>query len=85
MEEIAEFLAKDTGLDYRDANFLEDADQILALIKQAGYVKLSDDQSLPVPDNKPVFLSKDMKEVYDTAYSIAQDDMLKAGFRRVEL
>ncbi len=50
------------------------ADQILSLIKLEGYVKLSDDQRTPQPD-----------EYYGDDYWLAQEHMLKANFRRVEL
>jgi len=84
-EKIAEFLAKDTGLDYRDANFLGDADQILALIKEAGYVKLADDQGLPEPEIEKSKLSRFGKNWYTTGYMECRGEMLKSGFRRVEL
>ena len=45
------------------------ADQILALIKEAGYVKLVKDQSMP--------------EL--AGYKVAQEELLKAGWRKVEL
>ena len=68
------------------------ADEILALIKQGGYVKLNSDQSLP----KNPYDEGEVKCVGGTtslsydfisigAYKQAQEDMLKRGFRRVEL
>jgi len=55
---------------------LELWDDIKQSIKQAGYVKLSDDQSLPhIPY---IGLAREK-------YNEAQQDMLKSGFRRVEL
>jgi len=68
------------------------ADKILALIKEAGYVKLADNQSLP--DNPYPRMSQCADE--DGAiqtftnpdwmkFHMAEDAMLKAGFRRVEL
>ncbi len=64
----------------------EDAtDQILALIKQAGYIKLADDQSLPEPDIEKSNLSRFGKNWYTTGYMECRGEMLKAGFRRVEL
>lgn len=60
------------------------ADQILALIKEANYVKLADDQSLPeLPPYSQMdsIASSISKEV---GYKDAQQDMFKAGFRKVE-
>ena len=59
---------------------------ILALIKEAGYVRLSKDQSLPKP---PVFYDDWGGESGLEAYGQAQQDMLKVkegkAFRKVEL
>jgi len=52
--------------------------QILKIIKEAGYVQLADDQSLP---ELPAPLNLDYRE----GYLKAQEDILKSGFRRVEL
>jgi len=54
------------------------ADSILQLIKDAGYVKLSADQSLPITHLEPHTTERLM-------YLQAQKEMLNAGFRRVEL
>jgi len=62
------------------------ADQILAFIKEAGYVKLADDQSLPsyeLPD-KPLAQSE-WWSGYATGHIEGKEAMLKAGFRKVEL
>ncbi len=69
------------------------AKEILAVIKETGYVKLADDQSLPdkqfikfkaIPElTMPV-----QKELADTAimvYEQSQQDMLKAGWRKMEV
>jgi len=53
-------------------------DQILAIIKQAGYVKLADDQSLPCITHR-------YGSEFGSGYAEAQEDMLKSGFRRMEL
>jgi len=74
------------------AEYYRRADQILAFIKKAGYVRLADDQSLP----ENPYAKGNVRSVggtmvigYDPisggVYQEAQDDMLKAGFRRVEL
>jgi len=66
--------------------FLNKADQILALIKEAGYVKLADDQNLPsyeLPD-KPLAQSE-WWSGYATGHIEGKEAMLKAGFRKVEL
>lgn len=52
------------------------ADQILALIKDAGYVKLAGNQSLPHIPYTGLARQK---------YHEAQQDMLKEGFRRVKV
>jgi len=54
------------------------AEDMLVLIKEEDYVKLSDDQSLPYYDSRQ---GNDERRKC-LAY---QRDMLKAGFRRVEL
>jgi len=55
------------------AEYYRRADQILAFIKQAGYVRLADDQT--VPQN-----TSDYDDWGGESYN-----MLKSGFRRVEL
>ena len=58
--------------------FNEEATEILALIKEAGYVKLADDQDLPQnPMSQNITLGR--------LYQRAQQEMLAAGFRKVEL
>lgn len=51
---------------------------ILALLKQAGYVRLSEDQSLPE-------LSKlgSWSRLWQDGYEMCQQDMLKAGFKKI--
>lgn len=60
-------------------------DQILALIKE-NYVKLAEDQSLP--ENRwpaGYYVSHPHLESSHDAVSEAQEDMVEADFRRVEL
>ena len=66
-----------------EAKFDECATKTVALIKEAGWVKLSSDQSLPNLD--PIFRDTHPKdyEAIKYGYSEAQDDMLYAGFRKV--
>lgn len=52
------------------------------VIKQAGYVRLAEDQSLP---NKWTYAGNVHGDDYNSGYSTAQQDMLKANFRKVEL
>jgi len=68
------------------------ANQILVLIKQAGYVKLADDQSLPPNPYPRMTQCADEDGAIQTftnpdwmKFHMAEDAMLKAGFRRVEL
>lgn len=70
-------------------------DQILTLIKEAGYVKLADDQSLPENPKANTKLGnidyhyirgKLYYRAFDnihTVYKQAQQDMLKQGWRKV--
>jgi len=53
------------------------ADQIHTLYKEAGYVRLSQDQSLP---NKPPYLT-----LAQGGYKQALVDICEAGWRKVEL
>lgn len=55
-------------------------DQILALIKEAGYVKLADDWGLP-----DGFAYKGCGDREYTQYCAGQTDMLKEGWRKVEI
>ena len=52
---------------------------VLKELKEAGYVKLAEDQSLPR------FSFSEEPPNMRFGYQKAQQDMLKAGFRRVEL
>ena len=54
----------------------EFSSQILALIKQAGYVRLADDQILP---------EKILPYPYTKGEKHAQQDMIAAGWRKVNL
>ena len=60
------------------------ADKILTLIREEGYVKLADDQKLP---EQPTWCSLDGVAIRGatSVYTIAQRDMLKEGFRKVEI
>ena len=57
-------------------------DKILSLIEKSGYMQLAKDQTLPTP-NMDVHIWRDYHP--DTAYEKAQQDMLKEGWRKVEL
>ena len=76
-DDLAEFINKETLKKLRVA-------QILALIREAGYVKLAKDQHLP---QAPVTLIDKMvkQRLTRSPYSLAQQDMLKAGWRKIEL
>jgi len=54
-----------------------EAKEIVALVKEAGYVRLSQDQSLP---NKPPYLT-----LAQGGYKQALVDICEAGWRKVEL
>ncbi len=76
-EKIAGIVSNPISPDYKKA------DRILVLVKEAGlfarkgYVKLVEDQTLPADEDGGYFSRP--------AYSKAQQDMLKAGWRRVEV
>jgi len=56
--------------------------QILSLIKEAGYVRLSPDQSLP---QAKVNYSDSLEDtMLQASYRVAQQDMLKANWRKVD-
>ena len=75
VEKIATSLIEYLGDGYEQPS-LDLAGGILGLIKEAGYVKLADDQNLPVIP----------RGSYSNAdYLRGQSDMLKAGWRKVEL
>ena len=65
--------------------YLKEADQILALIKEVGYVKLADDQSLPKIPEIASDLSGYQRFIKDQPiagiYITAQQDMHKEGWR----
>jgi len=94
--EIAKILADETGLDYRDLDFLEQADQILSiklgettlrglieLYDKGKLVKLADDQMLP---RNPYYLDEDMGKSSPrfSSYEEGIGDMLKANFKKVK-
>lgn len=65
---------------------------ILALIREAGYVKLAEDQSLPINPNKEEREAKEQSlhqdieaDLPEVEYWQGQQDMLKAGWRKVEI
>lgn len=63
---------------------LEQADQILTIIKEDGYVKKAEDQSLPEnPWGRGVHLDADVYDgLYKKRYSEAQQDMLNTHFQK---
>ena len=75
--------------------YLREADSIISLIKADGWVKLSDDQTLPTLEQFLEYLRTQVKQTapypiqyatnVKTAITIIADLMLKAGFRKVEL
>ena len=60
--------------------YLGKADRILALIKEAGYVKLAENQELP-----PIAQLATFNSAVKAFCAGTQQNMLKAGFRKVEL
>jgi hypothetical protein len=71
--------------EYLKPFWLEQADQILALLKKEGYVQLDRNQSLPKLKEPKVFSGEGLAEwEHANSYSYAQQDMLKAGFRKVK-
>ena len=81
-EKIADLLYLWDDRPSKDETHYNEADEILAYIKAGGYVKLADNQELPNP-----FMDMHLWRDYspDMAYEKGQQDMLKAGFRKVEL
>ncbi len=61
------------------------ADQILSLIKEAGYIRLADDQSLPALVVKDAEGSPDGLDEFARGQDYAQQDMLALVWRKVEL
>lgn len=66
-----------TGAGMPTKSWMEVAKQTIALIKEAGYVKLAEDQNLPENYFPPGTIGFAMREK-------AEQDMLKAGWRKVE-
>lgn len=60
------------------SKYLPTASKLLTFIKEAGYVKLDADQSLPRNPNLGI-------PAYYQEYKEAQQDMFKQGWRKVEL
>jgi len=85
----------EAGIDIRFPDYCNYcfANRILAIIKEAGYVKLSDDQSLPEnPYDKQIEQAGSEPATEEDVYIMAFNGfergilaMLRAGFRRVEL
>jgi len=89
IEEMAGWLARLTSSDDAWDTWFCEEDRIayrqkaqeLAAIARRGWVRLSADQSLPICPYQPV---PDIQWEQKITYEEAQQDMLKAGFRRVE-
>ena len=61
-------------------------DEILALIKEAGYVRLADDQSLPALTNIVSGIRTKSKDGWFlSGQCLAFDRMFRAGWRKLEL
>ena len=60
---------------YEQGNYLNSADQILALIEESGYVKLAENQELP---EHPEVINESHRW-----YVQGQKDMAKAGWRKI--
>jgi len=79
-----EYLADSTKRDYYNRAKYVTYD-IIDLIKQSGYVRLCDGQRLP-PTPLPVDTDATRQPLtFRDGYKWSQQDMLKAGFRKVEL
>ncbi len=76
-QKLREKIAIDLKVNYYHRSPLEQADQILALIKEAGYVQLAEVQTLPTNDWGDTELNR--------GWHIAQKEMFKAGWRKVEV
>lgn len=91
MEKIAYEIAYWEHLDQNErwkdvrSRWLVRADRILILIEEAGYVKLSEDQTPPCNCPAPSIINLNTyPEGQRFGYYQAMTDMLKAGWRRVE-
>lgn len=82
-EQIAEVIARrhevSSQTEIRDLYFSR-ADQILSIIKEAGYVKLADNQSLPLENSKCL-----LWDLYQQGWLEAQRCMRIAGWRKIEI
>jgi len=85
-EKIAIMIGRKTWQGERALSSDELASQIFTLIKEAGYVKLAEDQSLL---DSPWAKEADAGDMYaqsrTSGYYCAQDDMFGQGWRKVEL
>ncbi len=63
--------------------FYNDADSILSVIDEVGYVKLAEDQKVPVNPYPNQTIDKEV-EAGRVAYYEAQHDLQVASFRKVE-
>jgi len=78
---------KTNGYNLGLRHYQEEADQILKLVKDAGYRKLAENQELPNVHSFVAIEAETAGAIVDVGsyQKQAQQDMLKAGFRRVEL
>ena len=63
-----------------ESHCYQSADQIIALIKEVGYVNLADDQGLPPENNKCI-----MWDLYQKGWLEAQQNMRIVGWRKIEV
>lgn len=62
---------------------LETADQILALVKESGYVKLAENQELP--ENPFSCKAENFSLVRHNAYEDGQATMVNSGWRKLDI
>ena len=63
---------------FETENYGIQIDQILAIIEEAGYVKLADEQSLPLPSNN-------IKGEAREGYYLGQQSLTNTNWRKVEV
>ena len=80
--ELREAIEKECNLDYIPAYWK--AEHIMSLIKEANYVKLADDQTLPFSNKGYYQETAAGRHFFTTEISVDPQDMLKAGWRKVE-
>jgi hypothetical protein len=76
-----EDLTKEYRIDIQKG-WRERADEIIAIIKEANYVRLADDQSLPELD---ITTDASPQPCNKICHEVEQENMLKEGFKRVKL